>query len=64
MESAGISMVIQMIFRVVCLVICSNKAKQLNRNSVGWGFLGFVFVFIPVIWIYFLKPVTNWEKNG
>jgi hypothetical protein len=63
MESGGGLLIVQLILRIVCMVACSNKAKALNRNSVGWGFLGFVFIFIPVIWIYCLKPITNWEKN-
>lgn len=63
MESAGGVIVLQLILRIICMVVCSNKAKALNRNSLGWGFFGFVFIFIPVIWIYFLKPITDWEKN-
>lgn len=63
MESEGGVIVLQLILRIICMVVCSNKAKSLNRNSLGWGLFGFVFIFIPVIWIYFLKPITDWEKN-
>ncbi len=63
MESEGGVIVLQLILRIICMVVCSNKAKSLNRNSFGWGLFGFVFIFIPVIWIYFLKPITDWEKN-
>ena len=44
MESGGGLLIVQLILRIVCMVACSTKAKALNRNSVGWGFLGFVFI--------------------
>lgn len=62
MESGGL-IIVQLILRIVGVVVCSNKAKELNRNSSGWGFFGFISPIIAIIWINCLKPVTNWEKN-
>lgn len=62
MES-GAFLMIQLILRIVGVVVCSNRAKELNRNSSGWGFFGFVSPIIAMIWIYCLKPITNWDKN-
>jgi hypothetical protein len=51
------------VLRIVGAFVCSSKAKELNRNSGGWGFFGFVSPIIAMIWINCLKPITNWEKN-
>ncbi len=51
------------ILRIVGAIVCSNKAKELNRSSVGWGFFGFVSPIIAMIWINCLKPITKWDKN-
>jgi hypothetical protein len=45
------------------MVVCSNKAKELNRSSGGWGFFGFVSPIIAMIWINCLKPITIWDTN-
>lgn len=51
------------ILRIVGAIVCSNKAKELNRSTGGWGFFGFVSPIIAMIWINCLKPITNWNKN-
>ena len=51
------------ILRIVGAIVCSNKAKELNRSTGGWGFFGFVSPIIEMIWINCLKPITNWDKN-
>ena len=60
----GIFVIIQLILRFVGIFVCSNKAKELNRSSGGWGFFGFVSPIIAMIWIHCLKPVTIWEQNS
>lgn len=59
----GVFFVVQLVLRIVGVVVCSNKATELNRNSGGWGFFGFVSPIIAIIWINCLKPITDWEKN-
>ncbi len=63
MESAGGFFIFQLVIRIICSLICVNKAKELNRNTVGWGIFGFVFIIIAVIWLYCLKPITKWENE-
>jgi hypothetical protein len=62
MDEGGI-VIIQLIFRIVGAFVCANKAKNLNRNSGGWGFFGFVLPIVAMIWIHCLKPVTTWDNN-
>lgn len=59
----GVLLIIQLVLRIIGVVVCSGKAKELNRNSGSWGFFGFVMPIIAMIWIHCLKPVTNWDKN-
>jgi hypothetical protein len=55
---------LQFALRVIGIFVCSDRAKELNRNTGGWGFFGFIAPIIAMIWIYCLKPVTNWDKQG
>ncbi|WP_264520949.1 hypothetical protein [Flavobacterium sp. N1994] len=59
----GALLIIQLILRIVGAVVCSSKAKELNRDSGGWGFFGFMLPIVAMIWINCLKPITNWDKN-
>lgn len=59
----GVLLILQFILRIVGAIVCSNKAKELNRNSRSWGFFGFIFPIIAMIWINCIKPVTSWDKN-
>ena len=54
---------LQLIFRIIGVLVCVNRAKQLNRDPGGWGFFGFVLPIIAMIWIYCLKPVMKWDEN-
>ncbi|MFT5213131.1 MAG: hypothetical protein ACI9WV_000847 [Patiriisocius sp.] len=49
--------------RVVGVIVCSNKAGELNRSKGSWGFFGFISPIIAMIWIHNIKPVTSWENN-
>lgn len=55
--------IFQLILRIVGTLVCVNKAKNLNRSTGGWGFFGFVSPIIGMIWIHFMKPVTDWDTN-
>lgn len=61
MES--IVLIIGLGLRIVGTVVCINKAKQLNRDTTGWGIFGFFLPLIAMIWIYCMKPVIIWDKN-
>jgi len=49
--------------RILGVVVCTSKAKELNRSTGSWGFFGFLFPVIAMISIQFMKPITNWESN-
>ena len=49
--------------RVIGVLVCVNKAGELNRSKRGWGFFGFISPIIAMIWIQFMKPVTEWNQN-
>ncbi len=59
----GIVLIVQLVLRIIGVVVCSNKAKELNRSTGGWGFFGFVSPIIAMIWIQFMKPVMVWDRN-
>ena len=59
----GIVLIVQLVLRIVGVVVCSNKAKELNRSTGGWGFFGFISPIIAMIWIQFMKPVMVWDRN-
>lgn len=59
----GAIVIIQLILRVVGAIVCVNKAKELNRSEGGWGFFGFISPILAMIWIHFMKPVMNWNRN-
>ena len=54
---------LQLILRIIGVLVCVNKAKELNRDTGGWGFFGFALPIIAMIWIYCLKPVMKWDEN-
>ncbi|OBX22200.1 MULTISPECIES: hypothetical protein [Bizionia] len=62
MEQGGVVIVI-LILRIVGVLVCVNKAKELNRSTGGWGFFGFVSPIIAMIWIHCMKPVMKWDEN-
>ena len=59
----GIVLIVQLVLRIIGVVVCSNKAKELNRSTGGWGFFGFISPIIAMIWIQFIKPVMVWDRN-
>ena len=64
MENSGSGfLIIGLILRIVGIFVCASKAKELNRSAGGWGFFGFASPILAMIWIQFMKPVTDWERN-
>lgn len=62
-DGRAIFMILGLVLRIVGAVVCSNKAKELNRSTGGWGFFGFISPIIAMIWIQFMKPVMVWDSN-
>ena len=59
----GVVLIIQMVLRIVGSIVCSNKAKELNRSTGGWGLFGFLIPILAMIWIQFMKPVIVLDSN-
>lgn len=55
--------ILLIVLRIVGVIVCSNKAGELNRNKGGWGFFGFVSPIIAMIWINCMKPIMTFEKE-
>jgi len=62
-DGRAIFMILVLVLRIVGAVVCSNKAKELNRSTSGWGFFGFISPIVAIIWIQFMKPIMVWESN-
>lgn len=57
-------LIIQMILRLVGIIVCVNKAKELNRSQGGWGFFGFIMPIVAMIWVHCIKPKVKWENQS
>lgn len=62
-DSQGVFMILGLILRIIGAVVCSSKAKELNRSTGGWGFFGFIMPIVAMIWIQFMKPIMVWDSN-
>jgi arginine exporter protein ArgO len=60
---AAVILIVGLVLRIVGAIVCSNKAKELNRNSGGWGMFGFISPIIAMIWIHCLNPIIIWDRN-
>ena len=61
-NNAGLQIVF-LIVRILITIYCVNKARDLNRSKTGWGIFAFIIPIIAIIWIQFMKPISNVEKN-
>jgi hypothetical protein len=62
-DSAPVFLIFSLILRIIGAVVCSNKAKDLNRSTGGWGFFGFMMPIIAMIWVHCMKPNVVWDSN-
>ena len=62
--SRAMLMIFLLILSIVGAVVCSNRAKELNRSTGSWGFFGFFMPIIAMIWVNCLKPNVEWEKKS
>ena len=62
--SGAMLMLFYLVIRIVGAVVCTNKAKELNRSTGGWGFFGFCMPVIAMIWVNCLKPNIDWENKS
>jgi hypothetical protein len=63
-DNSGVFVILGLVLRIVGAVVCSNKAKELNRSTGGWGFFGFMLPILAMIWIQFMKPIMVWDKEN
>jgi hypothetical protein len=63
MGTSAILGLIQLALRIIGTAVCANKAVDLNRNAMGWGFFGFFFPIIAMIWVHSIKPIIIWDKE-
>lgn len=61
-QMASIILLLQFILRIAGSVFCNNRAEKLNRGTSRWGWLGFFFPVVAMIWILCLRPNVKWEK--
>lgn len=59
----AVTPILLIVLRIVGVIVCSNKAGELNRSKGGWGFFGFVSPIIAMIWINCMKPIMSFEKE-
>lgn len=57
-------LILQLVLRIVGIIVCVNKAKELNRSETGWGFFGFLMPIVAMIWVYCIKPKVKWENHS
>jgi hypothetical protein len=57
-------LIFMMILRLVGIIVCVNKAKELNRSQTGWGFFGFFMPIVAMIWVHNIKPKVRWENQS
>ena len=55
--------IVLLILRILVTIYCVNRARDLNRNKTGWGIFAFCIPILAIIWIQFIKPISNVEKN-
>jgi hypothetical protein len=58
-----VAVYILLALKIVGIVVCANKANDLNRSTGGWGFFGFVSPILAMIWIHSMNPVIKWDEN-
>lgn len=63
-NGASAALIFQLLIRLVGIIVCVNRAKELNRSQGGWGFFGFLIPVVAMIWVYCLKPKVNWENHS
>lgn len=57
-------MILVLLLRLAGIIVCVNKAKELNRSQGGWGFFGFCMPIVAMIWIHYMKPKVKWEDQS
>ena len=57
-------LIISLILRLVGIIVCVNKAKELNRSQGGWGFFGFIMPIVAMIWVHCIKPKVVWTDQS
>jgi hypothetical protein len=63
-DGSGMILVIfSLLLKIVGAIVCSSKAKELNRSTGGWGFFGFISPILAMIWIHCMKPNIEWDKK-
>ena len=64
--SSGAQMIIPLlllIFRIIAIVVCVNKAKELNRSSSNWGLFAFFMPLVALIVVHCVKSKVVWDNN-
>ena len=64
-DGAGaVALILGLVLRIVGAVVCSNKAKELNRGTGSWGLFGFFMPIIAMIWVHNIKPLSKWDEGA
>jgi len=62
-NNEGFIFILSFFLRIVGLIVCTQKAEELNRSKTGWGIFGFISPLLAMIWIQFMKPIIKWHKE-
>ena len=49
-------LIVLVLWSLIPINLCVKRARSLNRNKIAWGFLGAIFGWIAVLFIYAAYP--------
>ena len=55
--------ILQGLLSAVGMFVCYKEARELNRSKGGWGFFGLIIPIVAMIWIFNIKPLTDYNKD-
>jgi hypothetical protein len=56
--------IFRLAIRIIAIIVCVRKAKNLNRSQFGWAVFGFLIPIVAIIWIQFMRPILKFEEQN
>ncbi len=60
-SSASLFIIAQIVYRTIVTIVCTDKAKNLNRNIYSWGLFAFTLPILSLIFIFLTTPKVAWR---